>query len=373
VEIRGRTLRLQRFRGWWRLARWLAAVLLLVAGAVGLIVSGWAVCEDRLAAVGNQAVVRVCHSPALTDVPVLTGLLVVLLLLLPDLAEIGIPGFISLKRRVDDQEAKLAGLELQVEQSTDVRQTAAQEVDTKANALNVNYIDIEGALRMFLNKTGDEVSPTPETATILQVAPQRGQLEAQLLRAWAQLEPLVTLSEGVIFEEQLPQAEERVAVARHLYEMCQRDRARALEQMRDARPDKVNEAAKVVGRLEAETDGAADRLRSAIQHLMNLQARVQNPAGQDGMPLSSKELHALRAWRRDFKQEVDIVRAARHAVAHAQPIHDDKLADAVKLADGLLVAWDVRRSRIAPPTTANQAADGQQTAFGGTRTGAEET
>lgn len=78
----------------------LAGLLLLVS-----VFLTWdrTVCGDELANTGDQGAVRVCRPVAISDAPVVGGILLILLLLLPDLSEIGIPGFLSLKRQVREQ------------------------------------------------------------------------------------------------------------------------------------------------------------------------------------------------------------------------------------------------------------------------------
>lgn len=95
--------------------RWFVAALIL-AGGTFLVSRGWTMCEDKLATTGTNAVVRVCRPLAVTDPPVAGALLLVVLLLLPDLAEVGIPGFLTLKRRVEQQEEKVEQQTIKVEE-----------------------------------------------------------------------------------------------------------------------------------------------------------------------------------------------------------------------------------------------------------------
>jgi len=357
VESEDVAPKLERLRGGWKAARWLAAALLLLAGVAGIVISGWTVCEDRLAAVGGQAVVRVCRPPALIDLPVVATLAIALLLLLPDMVEIGIPGFISLKRRVEDQEAKLAGLELQMAQSVDVRQSAVQEADSRALALNVNLLDVQGALREFQDKAGEEIS-SMHMLSQGRVTPRRGQLEGQLLRAWAQLQPLVESSEFALNDEtRIHDAQLRVHWAESLYQMSQHDRQLAQREMRSNRPQEVELGKQEFARSESETLETAERLREARAHLERLIAKSKPPVrGQ----LTNEQLAALRKWRIDFSQEVSIVETAQRAVAQAEPIDDEKLVAAVRLAEGLLAAWDSRQAVVSETDHDRQATGRQQ-------------
>lgn len=82
--------------------------LALLAALVGvaLVASDWArVCSDALT--GGGQVVTTCHAPQATDAVVVAYVLFVLLLLGPDLAEAGVPGLFTLRRRVDEHESRL--------------------------------------------------------------------------------------------------------------------------------------------------------------------------------------------------------------------------------------------------------------------------
>ncbi len=345
----------ERWARWWRPARWTSATLVVAGGAASVLASGWAVCEQRLATVGAQAVVEVCRPPAMSDLPVVGGVVVVLLLLLPDLAEVGLPGFISLKRRVEDTEGRLAGLELQLTQTSQMQQAAAQDVDSRAsaiNAVNVNLYDFETALEGLRTKTGRDLPAAAATPGIRDVSPRRAQLEAHLLRVWAELEPLVASSQLAVLEEQLHAARHELEVARHSYRAAQDERARALSRVKDPRPDVAEEAQQQLARSDERTLNAAAQMHLAEAHYEAAKRRAQT-AERAGVQLTSSEARALRKWTAPFQEEVALVEAAQQAVAQARPIEDDKLDAAIKLAEGLVVAWNLRRAR--------PAADGSQT------------
>lgn len=90
-----------------------AAAAAVVVLAVALTASGrLEVCDERLTGAG--AVVSVCSAPdALDGVTLAIGLLV-LLLLAPDIAEIGVPGLVTMRRRLAEHDAELATLRLQL-------------------------------------------------------------------------------------------------------------------------------------------------------------------------------------------------------------------------------------------------------------------
>jgi hypothetical protein len=96
-------------RGWVRVIR-LASV-----GIVGACVLGYVLastysrslesCNEQVSSQTGH-VVRVCHPVSASDAPVVIGLVLIGLLLLPDFAEVAIPGLVSLKRRVAEQERR---------------------------------------------------------------------------------------------------------------------------------------------------------------------------------------------------------------------------------------------------------------------------
>jgi hypothetical protein len=87
-----------------RIRRGFAVAAVLVA--IGFVGFGRAqVCSDSVT--GSGAVVNTCRAPQATDGLVLGYALFVLLLLAPDLAELGVPGLFTLRRRVEEQESRL--------------------------------------------------------------------------------------------------------------------------------------------------------------------------------------------------------------------------------------------------------------------------
>lgn len=90
--------------GWLATVRRLAAALLAVA-AVTATTTGWlAICDEQVV---GSSVREVCRSPQIYDGLTLAFALLLLLLVLPDLAEVGVPGLVSLRGRVDEQHARL--------------------------------------------------------------------------------------------------------------------------------------------------------------------------------------------------------------------------------------------------------------------------
>jgi hypothetical protein len=80
--------------------------MVAVLVAVAFIGFGWArVCAESVT--GGGAVVSTCRAPQATDGLVLGYAVFLLLLLAPDLAELGVPGLFTLRRRVEEQESRL--------------------------------------------------------------------------------------------------------------------------------------------------------------------------------------------------------------------------------------------------------------------------
>ncbi len=60
-------------------------------------------CDDQVARVGGEALVRSCRPLSITDTPTLALLVAVGVLLLPDLSALEIPGVLRLERQIKEQ------------------------------------------------------------------------------------------------------------------------------------------------------------------------------------------------------------------------------------------------------------------------------
>lgn len=117
--------------------------VLIAVGAVVAVASGTAdVCADTLTQTGT--VVRTCRSPQVGDGLVVASLVVLLLLLLPDLAEVGVPGLFTLRRRVEEQESRLETEEARrsLLESQVVNLTARLSSTSSARAVGVDALNI---------------------------------------------------------------------------------------------------------------------------------------------------------------------------------------------------------------------------------------
>ncbi len=123
-----------------RALRWVLAVLLAL-GAVAAVVSGIAqVCPET--AVGER-VVQLCRPPRLGDGVTLGFGLVLALLLLPDLAEVNVPGLVQLKSRLAEQDERIAGLEAHLSQLTNAQAVAGGAVVNVVSGLDTGRLAVD--------------------------------------------------------------------------------------------------------------------------------------------------------------------------------------------------------------------------------------
>lgn len=319
--------------------RVLAALLLLASIYLASIRT---VCEEKLANTGNQGAIRVCHPLAVTDVPVLAGLFFVLLLLLPDLSEIGIPGFLSLKRQVSQQESKLeeqavrlVGLQSQVAQAIESRQTVRQTTDTRAAAMNFNIYDVYGALQQAQAKAPGSFAAAHEFSHEA-IPAERVQLEVRLIRTWARL------------EEPIAQAER---VRRRIHQDLEAAEARLITLLHEEK----NISVELDALLSRDDISAAGLQNARFREAQIRQRRMQAEREYENLAAERTTLEGQPAWDwyQDFRQEIEVVRSARDAVMRGEPIEASKLSAAVRLAEGLLEAW---KGRSDSPSKAGEAA-----------------
>ncbi len=287
-------------------------------------------CEERLANTGNQGAVRVCHPLAVTDASVLAGLLLVLLLLLPDLSEIGIPGFLSLKRQVsqqesklEDQAARLASFQSQLAQAMESQQTVTQNADPRAIATNVNVYDFNALLQRAEAKAPN-LFTTAHEFTHETIPAAQAQLEIRLLRIWARLEAPIAQAQQLDRRNELDQRNAEALVNTLLHE----EKNIGIEL--DALSQRGNVSA-----------AALQNVRRREAEVMQVRRQAEAELLELSDPTDIEKGPAWR-WCRDFQQEIEVVRAARDAVIRAEFIEDNKLSAAVRLAEGLLEAWKGR-------------------------------
>jgi len=154
---------------WWRRVwRWLVLTFILAGGIVSYIFVQ--VCEEQLADTGQ--VVTVCRKLAATDVPVIIGALVVVLLVLPLFSELSFFG-VTLKRSVENTAKKAKELESRVDRLATIA----------IGASNVKVdIDIGEA----------EARGIGEEEMVSKKRMQEAVLKEMLLSIWNRLEPYLT-------------------------------------------------------------------------------------------------------------------------------------------------------------------------------------
>lgn len=118
--------------------RWGAAALLLAALIVATTVSHltphWRVCDDVVVRVGTLPTVRSCRPLAITDTPVVLGLIFIIGLIAPDFRRISVAGVLELEREVHDQERRLEALAAKIDVLT-INATSARASVTFAQPL----------------------------------------------------------------------------------------------------------------------------------------------------------------------------------------------------------------------------------------------
>jgi hypothetical protein len=114
----------------WRLALLISFLPALVVG-LSLFADDWQVCRDIASQVGVDPLVEACRPPVASDFLVL--LLPVAVLLFPQIAEVAIPGLISLKRRVAEHEEQQKRLE------QDIVRIQSQVTQRVENIINVDF------------------------------------------------------------------------------------------------------------------------------------------------------------------------------------------------------------------------------------------
>jgi hypothetical protein len=117
------------------------------------------VCTDQVARVGNTALVRSCDPLSLTDAPLLALVGTAVLLLLPDVSSLEIPGILRLERRVEaqvDRQEKIAEeIKNLVQQNQHQRQEASFHVYfSEANRLATGAAEATRLVAGFNEKKG---------------------------------------------------------------------------------------------------------------------------------------------------------------------------------------------------------------------------
>jgi hypothetical protein len=142
-----------------RAVRWGVVVVLAVAAVAFVAADAVSVCEQVVGPAGTP--VTTCRPPRSSDALTLSFLALLLSLLAPDVAEVGVPGLFSLRSRLQAQEERLA-LEIEHREVLESRLTAVQAQVTRTSAqATVTVVSGEATARYAgggLEELGDRLA-----------------------------------------------------------------------------------------------------------------------------------------------------------------------------------------------------------------------
>ena len=283
----------------WRKARWLVVVGLTLLTAIVFIASRYVsvlqVCGDQITFEGTR-VKHVCEPYAVEDLaPVLV---LIGLLLLPDLSELALPGGLSLKFRLDEQERETQ----QLKESVDVIRQQLHLTATQSQ--NISFIErLEQRAEKFEREQRplDQVPPPdasePEAPDDLGATAQVASASQQLNDMWLRLEPWKIVGGN----------SDESAVLREWLQTPPPDR------------DQLT--------LSPRAKSIADRLASD-ETLRRLSS--DKTLGRD-------QVARIKEWATDFRDVLNFVQLARNDVAYPPHGWDaDKILDAFAVGERLL-------------------------------------
>jgi hypothetical protein len=231
-------------------------------------------CRQTLASHGGMpTAVRLCGPPSWTEL--LPYALVIGVLLWPDLAEFGVAGVVTLKRRVREQEARQGALEAQVARFEQHVAQLAVANQTQTTTLNVGYSPSQEDVKRGISTKESEAESSPDNLSVDGVereskifvpeeAEDHARLLGEFLQAYSELEPfLMPLRRG-----QATTYNEEVLPAIASWNKIFGDELRAMRQTRNVA---VHEPYAV----------SVDTLRAAIdntRYLSDLLMRRLNPS-----------------------------------------------------------------------------------------------
>lgn len=160
-----------------RWPRWmLVLVIVVLFGLVPSMQDEYEVCRQELAAVGDEPVVEVCGPPGLTDLAVVSGLLVLVVLLAPELSEVSI-GVISLKQRLETTEKKQEAIERELSSLALSSSSAVAESNATTTAMVTNTLSIDDrALRALVLDEETEAARHGPASVDSELAQRLGEL-----------------------------------------------------------------------------------------------------------------------------------------------------------------------------------------------------
>ncbi len=182
----------------WDWARWAFAFAIAVGALLFFlgVVGSADVCHGVVAGPDqNPQIKTVCDPPRMLEL--VPFFLLIGLLLWPDLSEIGIGGMITLKRRVREQEKRLAETEDRVStlHQTLLQTLSVQQTQKQANTVNVSFAPDQDDVARNIRES--QVPQSPEqTAEPSPESDDRDRLLGQFLDLYARLEPYVQFATG---------------------------------------------------------------------------------------------------------------------------------------------------------------------------------
>jgi hypothetical protein len=259
-----------------RLPRWAAAFVVLLGCSWGLLDSRFSVCDvETKSEKAEITVTQTCDQPSVSDAGVVAVALLIILLLAPDMSEIGVFG-VSIKRRLEATEAKASESEAEVGRL----ETRLLIQSSRIESLSQNLASASA------QATGNTVLIGEEFLQKISADLPR---KAEAFKQGAEREPSIT-------------AEQLANVV--------------------AAPDPAL-ATRLIRNWEL--------LARAIDF-----GRYRPASRWDASTINVSEEDARR-FANVFADELQIVQAARNNVAHARPITDEDLQAAVEISDRLLV------------------------------------
>ncbi|MFL5914898.1 MAG: hypothetical protein ACJ752_04580 [Gaiellaceae bacterium] len=292
--------------------RRLTALGLIVVAAV-LVTSGrWNVCRTELPS-GPGPPTTVCNPPAATDLGPLLIAAIALMLLWQDIAEIGLPGGISVKRRLEQQEKKADQQEIrqgQLEERLSQVQQQIQQQTATAVAAPVTSVAVVVQSDRVLASTEQKEQTFLESQAAAAVAPPEA--------------PPVKQGAGRDGADRQPDAPAVGTGAGELaiggpLDAAVLSRSEPLL-LAPAQPDPERASAEVeLLRLWA-------RLESLIQQV-DSGATVTLPAAEG---------ESLVRWRRVFAPELAYVKSVRNSVAHGIAVSETDIENTLEVARRLL-------------------------------------
>gem|GEM_PF-3752294 len=238
-----------------------AAAFVLVVGVLLIVaLTDWlSVSESHF--VGGK-VVYMDRPLAVGDLTTILVLILVLFLLLPDLSEVAIPGFISLKRRVDDAEKRVDQVSQQlISQQTRLDTIALAHATASVGDINFTVgttppTNLDGLVRGLPEKAQNVLSGNAgPTEPFGPVTGTQAQLIQQLIAGWEDLDNdvLITESRATFNLREMPIG---LAEKRQRFTQLFDDEIRAARQARNAvahaRPmseEQLREAVEIVTQL----------------------------------------------------------------------------------------------------------------------------